>query len=342
MTCRGYRFKDYRFRTEDGEASLRDLFGGRSQMLVYHFMFDPDWDEGCPSCSAVTDGFAGSIPHFEHHDVAFVVVSRAPLDKLIAYKRRMAWDLRWVSSLGSSFNYDFHVTIDPAVAPVEYNYKDQAQLEAENVAWRDWSGEQPGMSAFARDGDEVFHTILRVCPRLRRAVDDVAVAGPCAAGPQRRRQGHGFIGTTSTPQSPQFPGPATGTPARPGNGPERSAQQETAMSAQSPDPSITAGTVPGRRDALTASPPPGRRPRPIVPPAGSCRCRRPSGPGIGRYRHLGRADRESLYAVLEAGLVAHLGVITGGWPMVVPTMYVPARHVHRPAAVPDNPEDDHA
>src|SRR6266540_3899159 len=82
---------------------------------------------------------------------------RAPLDKLVAYKRRMGWDFRWVSSFGSSFNYDFHVTIDPAVAPVEYNYKDQAQLEAENVAWRDWSGEQPGMSAFARD-DDVFHT----------------------------------------------------------------------------------------------------------------------------------------------------------------------------------------
>ena len=92
--------KDYRFATEDGDASLRDLFGGRSQMLVYHFMFDPDWDEGCPSCSAVTDGFAGSIPHFEHHDVAFVVVSRAPLGKLVAYKRRMGWDVRWVSSSG--------------------------------------------------------------------------------------------------------------------------------------------------------------------------------------------------------------------------------------------------
>jgi predicted dithiol-disulfide oxidoreductase (DUF899 family) len=98
------------------------------------------------------------VPHFEHHDVAFVVVSRAPLDKLIAYKHRMGWDFRWVSSSGSSFNYDFHVTIDPAVTPVEYNYKDQARLEAENVAWRNWSGEQPGMSAFARDGHDVFHT----------------------------------------------------------------------------------------------------------------------------------------------------------------------------------------
>ena len=150
--------QDYRFTTEDGDASLRDLFGGRSQLLVYHFMFDPDWNEGCPSCSALTDGFAGSVPHFEHHDVAFAVVSRAPLDKLVTYRRRMGWDFRWVSSFGSSFNYDFHVTVDPAVTPVEYNYQDQAQLEAKNVAWRDWSGEQPGMSAFARDGDDVFHT----------------------------------------------------------------------------------------------------------------------------------------------------------------------------------------
>jgi predicted dithiol-disulfide oxidoreductase (DUF899 family) len=150
--------KDYRFATEDGDASLRDLFGGRSQMLVYHFMLGPDEGQGCPSCSAVADGFAGSIPHFEHHDVAFVVVSRAPLDQILAYKRRMGWDFRWVSSFGSGFNYDFHATIDPAVAPIEYNYKDQAQLESENVAWRDWSGEQPGMSAFARDGDDVFHT----------------------------------------------------------------------------------------------------------------------------------------------------------------------------------------
>jgi len=90
--------------------------------------------------------------------VAFVVVSRAPLDALVAYKRRMGWDFRWVSSYGSSFNYDFHATIDQAVAPVEYNFKDQLQLEAENVAWRDWSGEQPGMSAFVRAGDDVFHT----------------------------------------------------------------------------------------------------------------------------------------------------------------------------------------
>jgi predicted dithiol-disulfide oxidoreductase (DUF899 family) len=150
--------KEYRFDTDEGPASLAGLFGGRSQLLIYHFMFGPDDTAGCPSCSAIADGFAGSIPHLEHHDVAFVVVSRAPLDKLVAYKRRMGWDFRWVSSFGNSFNYDLHVTIDPAVAPVEYNYQDQARLEADNTAWRGWSGEQPGMSAFARDGDDVFHT----------------------------------------------------------------------------------------------------------------------------------------------------------------------------------------
>jgi predicted dithiol-disulfide oxidoreductase (DUF899 family) len=150
--------KDYRFETDEGTASLADLFRGRSQLLVYHFMLGPGWDEGCPSCSAIADAFVGSVSHLEHHDVAFVVVSRAPLDELVAYKRRMGWDFRWVSSFGSSFNYDFHVTIDPTVAPVEYNYRDQVQLEAENVAWRDWSGEQPGMSAFVLEDGVVYHT----------------------------------------------------------------------------------------------------------------------------------------------------------------------------------------
>ena len=150
--------KDYRFATEEGDASLSDLFGARSQLLVYHFMLGPGWDEGCPSCSALADGVAGSITHLENHDVAFVVVSCAPLDELLAFKRRMGWDFCWVSSFDNTFNYDFHVSIDASAAPVEYNYKGQAQLEEEDVAWRDWSGEQPGMSAFARDGDDVFHT----------------------------------------------------------------------------------------------------------------------------------------------------------------------------------------
>jgi predicted dithiol-disulfide oxidoreductase (DUF899 family) len=150
--------KAYRFETEDGEASLADLFRGRSQLLVYHFMFDPGWDEGCPSCSALADGFDETHLHLQNHDVAFTAVSRAPLERLLSYRDRMGWHFPWASSARTDFNYDFHVTIDPNVAPVKYNYRDQAQLEAANVAWREWSGEQPGMSAFALDDGAVYHT----------------------------------------------------------------------------------------------------------------------------------------------------------------------------------------
>jgi len=133
-------------------------------MLVYHFMLGLIGTKAVRAARRSPDGFAGSIPSGTH-DVAFVVVSRAPLDALVAYKRRMGWDFRWVSSYGSSFNYDFHATIDQAVAPVEYNFKDQLQLEAENVAWRDWSGEQPGMSAFVRPAT-MCSTRIRVLPRF--------------------------------------------------------------------------------------------------------------------------------------------------------------------------------
>jgi predicted dithiol-disulfide oxidoreductase (DUF899 family) len=141
-----------------GEATIAGLFGGRSQLLVYHFMFDPDWDEGCPSCSSIADGFDTTYLHLQSHDVAFTAVSRAPLEKLLAYRDRMGWSFPWASSGGSDFNLDFHVTIDPSAAPVEYNYRNQAQLEEANVAWRDWSGEQPGMSAFALEDGIVYHT----------------------------------------------------------------------------------------------------------------------------------------------------------------------------------------
>ena len=97
----------------------------------------------------LADSVDGSVPHFQNHDVAFVAVSRAPIDKIVAYKRRMGWNFPWVSSFGSSFNYDFHVTIDPQIAPVEYNFRDQEELEEVNPEWRGWSGEQPGLSVFA-------------------------------------------------------------------------------------------------------------------------------------------------------------------------------------------------
>jgi predicted dithiol-disulfide oxidoreductase (DUF899 family) len=150
--------KDYRFETEGGEATLAGLFRGRSQLLVYHFMFDPDWDEGCPSCSAIADGFNQTHLHLQNHDVAFTAISRGPLEKLLAYRDRMGWSFPWASSGGSDFNYDFHVTIDASVTPVEYNYRNQAELEAVDDAWRGWSGEMPGMSAFALAGGVVYHT----------------------------------------------------------------------------------------------------------------------------------------------------------------------------------------
>jgi predicted dithiol-disulfide oxidoreductase (DUF899 family) len=150
--------KDYCFDTESGEATIAGLFGGRSQLLVYHFMFEPDGDGGCASCSSIADGFNGSVGHLADHGVAFTAVSRAPLEKLLAYRDRRDWSFQWVSSGRSDFNYDFHVTIDAAVTPVEYNYRNQAELEHVNAAWRDWSGEQPGMSAFALEDGVVYHT----------------------------------------------------------------------------------------------------------------------------------------------------------------------------------------
>src|SRR5258706_2508997 len=101
--------KEYRFDTDAGSASLVDLFKGRSQLLVYHFMLGPDYKAGCPSCSAIADGFAGSVVHLENHDVTLTAVSRAPLAKVQAYKRRMGWSFPWASSFGSDFNYDFGV-----------------------------------------------------------------------------------------------------------------------------------------------------------------------------------------------------------------------------------------
>src|SRR6266566_4466717 len=102
--------KDYRFDTDQGAASLADLFSGRSQLLIYHFMFGPDYQAGCPSCSAIADGFNGSVVHLANHDVTLCAVSQGPLAKLQAYKQRMGWTFPWASSAGSDFNYDFRVT----------------------------------------------------------------------------------------------------------------------------------------------------------------------------------------------------------------------------------------
>src|SRR2546425_2284628 len=102
--------KEYRFETDEGSASLADLFRGRSQLLIYHFMFGPEYTAGCPACSSIADGFNGSVVHLENHDVAMMAVSRAPIAKLQQYKRRMGWTFPWASSLGNDFNFDFNAS----------------------------------------------------------------------------------------------------------------------------------------------------------------------------------------------------------------------------------------
>jgi predicted dithiol-disulfide oxidoreductase (DUF899 family) len=149
--------KDYLFEGAEGTLRLLDLFEDRRQLIVYHFMFDPSWDEGCPMCSFLTD----NIPNLAHlrdaRDTSLVLVSRAPLVKITPFKQRMGWTFPWYSSFGSDFNYDFHVTLDEAVAPVEYNYRDNAELEQAGMTSLP-SGEQPGLSVFLRDGNSIFHT----------------------------------------------------------------------------------------------------------------------------------------------------------------------------------------
>ena len=148
--------KNYKFEGPGGVLSLKDLFDGRRQLVVYHFMFDPAWEKGCPGCTSYANSI-GDLGMLHKCDTIFVMVSRAPLSKLEAYKERQGWRLPWVSSFGSDFNYDFHVTNDETIAPVEYNYRNKAELEATKVP-NAISGEEHGLSAFFRIGDEVFHT----------------------------------------------------------------------------------------------------------------------------------------------------------------------------------------
>ena len=167
--------KPYRLQTEDGPTTLADLFGGRSQLLVYHFMFGPDYTAGCPSCSAIADGFDGSVAHLEAHDVAFAVVSRAPVDRLAAYRRRMGWSFRWASSLGSDFNADFCTSFseDQMGGVVDYNFgpRDMSGVAtlgpdsipvqfgaSADVDVTTYLREAPGMSAFALQDGVVHHT----------------------------------------------------------------------------------------------------------------------------------------------------------------------------------------
>lgn len=174
--------KDYGFDSDEGRASLADLFAGRSQLLVYHFMFGPDYEAGCPSCSMIADGFNGFAVHLANHDVQLCAVSRAPLAKLQAFKRRMGWSFPWASSLGGDFNYDFNVSLTEQHqrdGTVEYNYRrepawtlrgigDSLTKEGERPVAQiaattgtdvaTYTRERPGMSAFVREDGAIYHT----------------------------------------------------------------------------------------------------------------------------------------------------------------------------------------
>lgn len=149
--------KDYLFDTPSGKKSLLDLFEGRKQLLIYHFMFEPDAETGCMGCTGYVDAL-GDLSMLNERNTTMKIVSRAPLPKLEAYKAKRGWSVDWVSSFGSDFNYDYHATLDEAVAPVEYNYRSKEELLKRGMEESYLNGEQHGMSVFFRVGDEVFHT----------------------------------------------------------------------------------------------------------------------------------------------------------------------------------------
>ncbi len=164
--------KEYRFETDEGSASLKDLFRGRSQILMYHFMFGPDYTAGCPACSAIADGFNGIAVHLANHDVMLWAVSRAPLAKLQGYRKRMGWTFPWASSFGSDFNADFSVYFteeQQRAGGIEYNYRREAPMQASSenpdsfaaMTGTDvatYARERPGMSAFALEDGVVYYT----------------------------------------------------------------------------------------------------------------------------------------------------------------------------------------
>jgi predicted dithiol-disulfide oxidoreductase (DUF899 family) len=152
--------KRYDFTGPEGKIGLADLFFGRRQLIVQHFMFDPTWDDGCSSCTAAADEMsAGLLAHLHSRDTTFAVVSRAPFEKIHDYKVRKGWAFPWYSSFGSDFNYDYNVTIDASVVPVVFNYRTLPELEAVGMGWLgEGSSEQPGYSVFLRVGDDIFHT----------------------------------------------------------------------------------------------------------------------------------------------------------------------------------------
>lgn len=178
--------KDYRFEGPAGEVGLRDLFAGARQLVVQHVMFDPSWDAACLACSAGLDEVSdGLLTHLRARNTTFAAVSRAPYEKIAGYKEVKGWAFAWYSSHASDFDYDFHVTLDEAVTPIVYNYRDKDELRQAGLGWIvENQGEQPGVSCFLRDGDEVFHTYSTFARGTEAAGGAYAVLDLTALGRQ--------------------------------------------------------------------------------------------------------------------------------------------------------------
>jgi predicted dithiol-disulfide oxidoreductase (DUF899 family) len=198
--------RDYRFDGPAGSVSLLDLFDGQRQLVVQHFMFDPSWEDGCSSCTAAVDELSdGLLRHLRARTTVYAVIARAPLAKLEKYRAKRGWTIPLYSSYGSDFNYDFHVSLDASVAPVEFNYRDPDELRAAGQGWiLDGPTEQPGMSCFLRVGDEVFHTYSTFARGTEQSGDAYGILDMTALGRQEEWEEPKGRADTSRGANPDF------------------------------------------------------------------------------------------------------------------------------------------
>jgi len=178
--------KEYVFQGPNGRATLAELFDGRRQLVVQHVMFDPGWADACSGCTAAIDELSqGVLKHLRSRETNFVLVSRAPLEKIEDYRARRGWAYPWYSSHGSDFNYDFHATLDASVAPVEYNYRGAQELKLADMNWAlEGSHEQPGYSCFLTDGGAIYHTYSTFARGTEQAGDSYGFLDMTALGRQ--------------------------------------------------------------------------------------------------------------------------------------------------------------
>ncbi|MGI9008593.1 MAG: DUF899 domain-containing protein [Streptosporangiaceae bacterium] len=198
--------QDYAFAGEAGQASLRDVFGPHQQLIVQHVMFGPDWEEPCPACSASLDELSAPLlTHLRGRNTTFAAISRAPLAKIEECRVKRGWEFPWYSSNGSDFNYDFHVSLDASVAPIMFNYRNAEELKEAGFGWiLEGPSEQPGLSCFLRDGDEVYHTYSTFGRGCEQTGDAYALLDLTALGRQEEWEEPKGRVATARPAMPDF------------------------------------------------------------------------------------------------------------------------------------------